>query len=206
MSPIVVHHPLAQHILTQLRDERTTPDRFRPLSQTLTTVLVLEATRKMPVRTCRVQTPLTETQGIELAHNLAAVPILRAGLGMLETVLNLFPSVTVGYIGLERNEETALARTYYSKLPSLANRFTLCLDPMLATGGSAVRALTLLKEAGAQDLTMVSIVSAPEGIEEVASQHPDVPIFTAAIDSGLNDLKYIVPGLGDFGDRLYGTG
>jgi uracil phosphoribosyltransferase len=124
---------------------------------------------------------------------------------MLETVVQLFPEVAVGYIGLERDENTAIARRYYSKLPNLANRYTLCLDPMLATGGSASQAVTFLKEAGATKIVMVSIVSAPEGISVMQQTHPDVEIVTAAVDEGLNEQRYIVPGLGDFGDRLYGT-
>lgn len=201
----VVSHPLANHLLTELRDESTPPERFRRVAHMLTTILVLEATRNVPSEPIRVKTPIEETDGSRLAMPIAAVPILRAGLGMLEAVVGLFPQVAVGYIGLERNEETALPRTYYSKLPDLTDKFTLCLDPMLATGGSASNALTLLREAGAKHLVMVSIVSAPEGVLALERTHPDVNVITASLDARLNERKYIVPGLGDFGDRLYGT-
>ena len=140
-----------------------------------------------------------------LGEGIAAVPILRAGLSMLEPVLQLFPDVKVGYVGLERHEDTAVARSYYMKLPQLDGRFTLCLDPMLATGGSAAQAIGQLKVAGAKQVVMVSVLAAPEGIEFLQKQHPDVPIVTASVDECLNEKKYIVPGLGDFGDRLYGT-
>jgi uracil phosphoribosyltransferase len=198
-------HPLAHHLLTCLRNVETTPNDFRRHCQTLTTLLVLQSTYALRTRDIRVQTPIKETDGKALDQSLAAVPILRAGLGMLETVVQLFPDVAVGYIGLERDENTAIARRYYSKLPNLANRYTLCLDPMLATGGSASQAVTFLKEAGATKIVMVSIVSAPEGISVMQQTHPDVDIVTAAVDEGLNERRYIVPGLGDFGDRLYGT-
>jgi uracil phosphoribosyltransferase len=152
-----------------------------------------------------VETPLKTTPGKLLGQSLAAVPVLRAGLGMLQPVVNLFPDVAVGYIGLERHEDTAIARSYYSKLPKLTGRYTLCLDPMLATGGSATQAIGLIKSYGATQITMVSVVSAPEGVAYLQAMHPDIQIVTAALDEGLNDRKYIVPGLGDFGDRLYGT-
>ena len=152
-----------------------------------------------------VQTPLEMTQVNKLGSGLAVVPILRAGLSMLEASLELFPDVAVGYIGLERSHDTAIAHSYYVKLPKLAGRFTLCMDPMLATGGSASQALSLLKANGAKDLVMVCVIAAPEGVEKLLSDHPDVPIYTAALDRQLNDLKYILPGLGDYGDRLYGT-
>jgi uracil phosphoribosyltransferase len=198
-------HPLAHHLLASLRDVRTTPTDFRRYCQTLTTLLALEATYGIRTRDEIVKTPLCSTAAKVLDQPLAAVPILRAGLGMLETVVQLFPDVAVGYIGLERNEDTAVARRYYSKVPRLAGRFTLCLDPMLATGGSASQAIGFLKEAGATKIVMVSVVSAPEGIAVLQEAHPDVDIVTAAVDEGLNERRYIVPGLGDFGDRLYGT-
>lgn len=205
MSVTVVDHPLAQHYLSQLRDKDTQPERFRRYANHLTTLLVIEATRGLGKMEVTVTTPLTDCQVNVLGQGIAAVPILRAGLSMLEPVLHLFPDVKVGYVGLERDEETAVARSYYQKFPNLEGRLTLCLDPMLATGGSAAQAISDLKAKGASQLAMVSVISAPEGIESLREAHPDVPIYTASIDERLNEKKYIVPGLGDFGDRLYGT-
>jgi uracil phosphoribosyltransferase len=201
----VCQHPLAQHLLTRLRDEQTPPEHYRRAARNLTTVLALAATEEYPVQNEMVTTPLTQTMGQSLAGGLAVIPILRAGLGMLEPVLELFPDVAVGYIGLERSEETAEARRYYAKLPKLNGRFTLCLDPMLATGGSAAQAVHMLKAQGAGPIRMVCVIAAPEGIAHFEQEHPDVPIITAAVDECLYANKYIVPGLGDFGDRLFGT-
>lgn len=205
MGITVVDHPLAAHLLTLLRDEATTPSRFRRLTKPLATALVLEATRDLPVQTHAVRTPLEATGGGALASGIVAVPILRAGLGMLEAVTDLFPDVTVGYLGLERDEETLLPRTYYGKLPPLEGREVLLLDPMLATGGSAVEACASIKERGPSGIRMVCIVAAPEGVKAMEVAHPDVSIVCAALDRELNDRGYILPGLGDFGDRLYGT-
>lgn len=205
MSLLVCDHPLAAHYLAELRDRSTQPDQYRRLARELTTLLTLEATRKIRSRQITVETPLEYTEGRRLDQPIAAVPVLRAGLGMLGPVTAMFPDVRVGYIGLERNEETAVARSYYMKLPQLAGCYCLCLDPMLATGGSAAQAIAFMKSHGAEQVTMVSIIAAPEGVEHLQAQHPDVDIHTAALDRGLNDLKYILPGLGDFGDRLYGT-
>lgn len=205
MAVHVVDHPLAQHCLGQLRDVATPPEQFRRLSRHLTTLLVIEATRSLVQVEETVITPIQNTRVKVLGEGLAAVPILRAGLSMLEPVLELFPDVAVGYVGLERNEDTAEARRYYMKLPRLEGRFCLALDPMLATGGSAAKAITELKANGTKKVTMVCVISAPEGIEFLQREHPDVEIFTASVDERLNDKKYIVPGLGDFGDRLYGT-
>ena len=205
MALQILDHPLAAHLLTTLRDKSTTPEQFRSLTDTLTTLLVLQATYGISTKDVMVETPLKTTPGKLLGQSLAAVPVLRAGLGMLQPVVNLFPDVAVGYIGLERHEDTAIARSYYSKLPKLTGRYTLCLDPMLATGGSATQAIGLIKSYGATQITMVSVVSAPEGVAYLQAMHPDIHIVTAALDEGLNDRKYIVPGLGDFGDRLYGT-
>jgi uracil phosphoribosyltransferase len=201
----VVEHPLAQHLLSGLRDKSTPPETFRRLSWTLTTMLVLEATRGIQSEDRSITTPIKTTTGQVLAEGLAVVPVLRAGLGMLEPVVQLFPDVAVGYIGLERNESTAIARSYYSKLPDLSNRYTLCVDPMLATGGSAAQAVSLIKGHGAKKVVMVCVVSAPEGVAKLESAHPEINIYTAALDEGLNEKFYIVPGLGDYGDRLYGT-
>lgn len=205
MNVTVVDHPLAGHLLLALRDESTPPALFRNLTERLTTVLMLEATKDLPTRERTVKTPIEETSGNVLAGPIVIVPILRAGLGMLDAVVELFPEVRVGYLGLERDEATFMPSAYYAKLPDMADAVTFVLDPMLATGGSANAALTSVKDAGAKTVRMVSVVSAPQGIEAVQNAHPDVPIYTASIDRTLNDNAYIVPGLGDFGDRLFGT-
>ena len=201
----VVDHPLAAHLLTELRDATTEPERFRHVSRRLATVIVLEATRRLGTRSQTVQTPLTATQGTRLDRPVVAVPILRAGLGLLETVTDLLPDVRVGYAGLERDEETLQPTSYYLKVPQLRDASVLLLDPMLATGGSAAFAVGLLKEHGATDIQLVCVVAAPEGVQRLADEHPDVRVVTAALDDGLNGVGYIVPGLGDFGDRLFGT-
>jgi uracil phosphoribosyltransferase len=201
----VVAHPLAGHLLATLRDRSTPPTVFRALTRHLTLALVLEATRDLPAVEREVATPLEATTGRFLADDLVAIPILRAGLGMLEAVTDTFPAVSVGYIGLERDERTLQPTSYYEKLPGLEGRHVLLLDPMLATGGSAVRACTSIRAGDPASLRMVCIVAAPEGAEAMAAAHPDVPIFAAALDRQLNDVGYILPGIGDFGDRLYGT-
>lgn len=201
----VVDHPLAAHLLAGLRDERTEPERFRSLTQRLSTVLVLEATRRLPSHAAMVTTPLAPADVQLLTGNVIAVPILRAGLGLLTAVTSLLPDVQVGYVGLERDEETLRPTSYYLKVPKLQDRPVLLLDPMLATGGSASFAADLLVERGAQDLTLVCVVAAPEGVERLTSDHPHMRIVTAGLDEKLNDVGYIVPGLGDFGDRLFGT-
>jgi len=202
----IVSHPLVKHILTQLRDERTEPARFRALARQLTFLLAIEATRDLPVRTHPVKTPLETTEGYSLAKAIVAVPILRAGLGMLEALTELFPDVRVGYIGLERDEQTAIARAYYCKLPPLENSRVLLLDPMLATGGSAAQAVEVLVNAGAEEIVHICVVAAPEGVRLLNEKFPQVRIVAASLDRGLNERKFILPGLGDFGDRLYGTG
>ena len=201
----VVDHPLARHLLTSLRDRETPPTVFRTLSKRLTTVLVLEATRDLATRAREIETPLEPMEGAELAAGLVAVPILRAGLGMLEPVSDLFPGVSVGYIGLERDERTLEPSSYYEKLPPMAGKQALLLDPMLATGGSAARAATAILAREPESLRMVCIVAAPEGVKTLEGSHPPVQIYAAALDRQLNDVGYILPGLGDFGDRLYGT-
>jgi uracil phosphoribosyltransferase len=205
MSVHVLDHPLASHLLMGLRDKETPPAMFRRCAKILTHLLIVEATRAIRTTLTEVETPVGLAGGRVLDQALAVVPVLRAGLGMLEPVVELFPDVAVGYIGLERHHDTAVARSYYSKLPHLEGKYTLCVDPMLATGGSAAQAISLIKAHGAESITMVSVVSSPEGVEYLQTKHPDVPIVTASIDEGLNEKKYIVPGLGDFGDRLYGT-
>ncbi|WP_395144133.1 uracil phosphoribosyltransferase [Armatimonas sp.] len=198
-------HPLALHLLTGLRAVETDPQHFRPLARRLTTLLALEATRDLPITAISLTTPLELMAGQVLAQGLVVIPILRAGLAMLEPFLELFPDVSVGYIGLERDHATAVAASYYCKLPQVTGKTTLVVDPMLATGGSANHAIALVKEAGAKDVRLVCVVAAPEGVAAVNEAHPDVPIYAAALDRELNDKKYICPGLGDFGDRLYGT-
>jgi len=201
----VVDHPLARTILTALRDATTPPPLFRLLAKRLALALVVEATRTVPTEARRVTTPLAEADGSRIAAPLVAVPILRAGLGMLEAVTELFPEVAVGYIGLERDHATFQPSAYYSKLPPLQGAWVLLLDPMLATGGSASAACTSLFAAQPARVTLLSVVAAPEGIDRLATEHPDLDVVTAAVDERLNDAAYIVPGLGDFGDRLYGT-
>lgn len=201
----IVDHPLAGHLLTGLRDERTEPERFRHLARRLSTVLILEATRELPTTTTSVTTPIEATSARVLGGGVVAVPILRAGLGLLEAATELLPDVGVGYAGLERDEDTLQPVSYYLKVPPLEGRSVLLLDPMLATGGSASFAASLLKERGATAVQLVCVVAAPEGVARLAAEHPDVAIVTAALDERLNDVGYIVPGLGDFGDRLFGT-
>ena len=201
----VLNHPLGAHILTRLRDRETKPATFRAFAHQIGLLLALEATRDLATREHLIDTPLEKHTGRVLAQPLAVVPILRAGLGMVQPFVDLFPDVSVGYVGLERDHVTAVARSYYQKLPPLAGKRVLAIDPMLATGGSAVQALDLLRQNGATDLALVVIVAAPEGVKAVEAAHPGVPIFTGVLDRELNEKRYILPGLGDFGDRLYGT-
>jgi uracil phosphoribosyltransferase len=202
----IVDHPLVHDALATLREKSTPPELFRRMAVRISLLLAAEATRDIPSTTVAVETPLGPAPGRRVKAGVVVVPVLRAGLGMLDAVLELIPSARVGHIGLQRDEITAVASQYYSKLPSdLTGCFVLMIDPMLATGGSAVAGLDLLRRAGARDVRMICIVSAPEGIALVARHHPDVQIYTPAVDQGLNAHKFIVPGLGDFGDRLYGT-
>jgi uracil phosphoribosyltransferase len=202
----LVQHPLVHDALATLREASTSPEIFRHMAVRISLLLACEATRDVPTVATRVQTPLGPAEGRQVRDGVVVVPVLRAGLGMLDAVLELIPTARVGHIGLQRDEMTAVASQYYSKLPAdLSDSFVLMIDPMLATGGSAVAALDLIKRSGGRDVRMICIVSAPEGIALVEKHHPDVHIYTPAIDRGLNDHKYIVPGLGDFGDRLYGT-
>lgn len=203
----VLDHPLAHHVVTHLRDKSTKPATFRTLCYQISLLLAVEATRDLPTFDKPIETPLEPMIGRVLSHQpLVVVPILRAGLGMVQPFLDVFPDVSVGYIGLERDHETAIARSYYCKLPPVnGSTRVLLVDPMLATGGSAVQAIQALRVRGAVDVALVSIVSAPEGVAHVERHFPQLPIYTAALDRELNDRKYILPGLGDFGDRLYGT-
>jgi uracil phosphoribosyltransferase len=202
----LVEHPLVHDALATLRDASTPPELFRRMAVRISLLLAAEATRDIPVAPVRVETPLGPADGRRLAGGVVVVPVLRAGLGMLDAVLELVPTARVGHIGLQRDEMTAVASQYYAKLPAdLESAFVLMIDPMLATGGSAVAALDRLREAGARRIRMICIVAAPEGIALVERHHPEVHIYTPAVDQGLNAHKFIVPGLGDFGDRLYGT-
>jgi uracil phosphoribosyltransferase len=202
----LVPHPLVHDALATLRDSATPPELFRRMAVRISLLLAAEATRDVPSVAATVRTPLGPAEGRRIAGNVVVVPVLRAGLGMLDAILELIPTARVGHIGLQRDELTAIASQYYSKLPAnLGRSFVLMIDPMLATGGSAVAALDLLRRAGARDVRMICIVAAPEGIALVERHHPDVRIFTPVVDEGLNEHKFIVPGLGDFGDRLYGT-
>jgi uracil phosphoribosyltransferase len=206
MPTHVLDHPLAAHIITHLRDKTTKPATFRTLAYQISLLLAIEATNNIETEPREIDTPLERMTGKVLAHQpLVVVPILRAGLGMVQPFTDIFPDVSVGYVGLERDHETAKPRSYYCKLPPLAGRHVFIVDPMLATGGSAVQALSIAKQHGGTDLTLVCIVSAPEGVAEVEKYHPGTVIHTAALDRELNARKYILPGLGDFGDRLYGT-
>jgi uracil phosphoribosyltransferase len=203
----VLQHPLALHLMTHLRDKTTKPATFRTLCYQLSLLLAIEATRDLATVEKIVDSPLETVAGQVLEQSgLVVVPILRAGLGMVQPFLDVFPDVSVGYIGLERDHTTAVARSYYCKLPPItAQSRVLIVDPMLATGGSAVQAIAALRAHGATNLALLSIVSSPEGIAAVAKEYPSLPIFTAALDRELDGSKYILPGLGDFGDRLYGT-
>ena len=201
-----VTHPLVQHKLSYLRDQETPTVHFRKLVNELTLLLTYEATKDFPTEPVEIETPLEKMQAQRISGKKVAVnPVLRAGLGMLEAVTELFPEVAVGYIGLERDEASLRPQSYYRKLPPVEGRHVLVLDPMLATGGSGSAATSAVKEGGPASIRFVCVVSAPEGLERMRSDHPDVPIFTAAVDRQLNDHGYILPGLGDFGDRLFGT-
>ncbi|MGC6424301.1 MAG: uracil phosphoribosyltransferase [Lentimonas sp.] len=199
-------HPLVQHYLTILRDTGTTVDVFRRASSGITGVLIIEAAKQLQLDTITVQTPLEETPGAEISGGVVFVPILRAGLGMLDASMAAIPGSSVGYIGLERDEETAEASCYYSKIPDLpAAQIVYVIDPMLATGGSAIQAIDVVKSQGARRVSMVSIIAAPEGVAALGEAHPDVSVVTGVIDRELDENKYIRPGLGDFGDRLFRT-
>jgi uracil phosphoribosyltransferase len=202
----LVEHPVAQDILLELRDVHTTPERFRQLAGRISVFLAADALRGLSSTETTVTTPLGPARGRRCHADVVLVPVLRAGLGMLPGMLELVPSARVGHIGLQRDERTAAASQYYAKLPQpLEQSYVLMIDPMLATGGSAVAALDMLTRAGARDIRLVCIVAAPEGIAAVEHAYPDVPIHTPVVDERLNEHKFIVPGLGDFGDRLYGT-
>jgi uracil phosphoribosyltransferase len=195
-----------QHNLARLRDRRTQPQEFRRLLGEIAALMIYEATRSFGVKPLKVQTPLESTRGFQLEREIVLVPVLRAGLGMLDSILQLIPHALVGFIGLKREETTLRAQFYHKSFPKNLSRFEVILiDPMLATGGSAVAALDLLVEQGAKHIRLVNLVAAPEGIRRVRESYPRVPVFTAAMDRQLNQKGFILPGLGDAGDRLFGT-
>ncbi len=202
----VITHPLVQHNLTRLRDKRTGPQEFRRVLGEVAALMIYEATRSFAVEQVTVKTPLAPAPGFQLRREVVLVPVLRAGLGMLDSILQLIPHARVGFIGLKREETTLRAMFYHKSLPPDLSRFEVILiDPMLATGGSAVAAMDLLSELGAKRVRLVNLVAAPEGIRRVRTHCPTLPIFTAAIDQKLNQRGYIVPGLGDAGNRLFGV-
>ena len=201
-----VTHPCIQHKLALIRDVDTGHKKFRELATEITMFVCYEALKNIKVREVDVQTPLATAKCHVIDEDIVVIPILRAGVGMLDGILTLVPSARVGFVGLERDEETARPVSYYQKMPPQINGgISIIIDPMLATGGSTVAAIDVLKEQGASRIVVVCIVTCPDGLARVAEAHPDVSIYAASIDPELNDKKYIVPGLGDAGDRLYGT-
>ena len=203
----IIDHPLIQHKLTIMRKTNTSSKDFRQLLDEISMLMGYEVTRDLPLEEIEINTPVARAKTKQIAgKKLAIVPILRAGLGMVDGLLSLVPVARVGHIGLYRDPDTHLPVEYYCKLPpNIQNRLVIVVDPMLATGGSASDALKMLKDKGCTDIRLMCLVAAPEGVAKVQADHPDVPIFTAALDEKLNDHAYIVPGLGDAGDRLFGT-
>ena len=203
----ILDHPLLQHKLTILRDENTSVTEFRQIVSEIATLMCYEATRDLPLEDVEVQTPVAKAVVKRIAgKKLAIVPILRAGLGMVDALVDLIPSAKIGHIGLYRDPVTHEPVEYYCKLPEdVGNRVTFVVDPMLATGGSAVAAIDFLKKHGCKNIIMMNIIGCPEGIKRVQEAHPDVDIYMAACDECLNEHKYIIPGLGDAGDRIFGT-
>lgn len=207
MQVFASRHPLIQHKLTLLRDKRTEPKKFRELVREIAILLAYEATADLALKPAQVETPLAPYNGAQLAEKIGLVPILRAGLAMVEGIWEMMPSAEVWHIGLYRDERTLRPVEYYNRLPvDPTVQVCLILDPMLATGGSAVATADILKRWGAKRIKFVGIIAAPEGIERLTTAHPDIPIHVAAIDERLNERGYIVPGLGDAGDRQFGTG
>lgn len=205
-SVIISSHPLVQHKLALLRRQETEPKKFRELVRELTQFLTYEATQDLPLQPRLVETPLAPIQAHRIAEAIGLVPILRAGLGMVDPILDMIPTAHVWHLGLYRDHETLMPVTYYNKLPPQVDvDLCLVLDPMLATGGSACAAVTILKQWGAQRIKFLGLIAAPEGVAALSAEHPDVPIHLAALDERLNDRGYIVPGLGDAGDRQFGT-
>lgn len=208
MAKVVVSdHPLVKHKLTLLRETETDPKKFRELIREITLLLAYEATKDLIIAPIEIKTPLTKTTGYKLKEPIGLIPILRSGLGMVEGIWEMIPSAEVWHIGLFRDEQTLRPVAYYNRLPVQPTvSVCLILDPMLATGGSAVKTVEILKEWGASRIKFMGLIAAPEGIERLSAEHPDVDIYVAAIDDRLNDHAYIVPGLGDAGDRQFGTG
>jgi uracil phosphoribosyltransferase len=208
-SIIMLHllkHPLLTHKITLLRRRETTTKDFRETLEEISGLMAYEITRDLPLRKITIQTPIEECDTFELAMDVVIIPVLRAGLGMVDGITNLIPTARVGHIGMYRDHVTLEPMTYYSKFPdNIADAVVMVLDPMLATGGSSSAALQIVKEHGAKTIKLVCVVGAPAGVERIMKDHPDVQIYLAAIDEKLNDLGYIVPGLGDAGDRLFGT-
>lgn len=202
----VSHHPLIQHTLTRLRDDATPPGEFRHLARVLSQLLLYEATADLPTRDATITTPMESCQAPLLSRPLTLVAILRAGLGMLHGMLDVLPEARVGHVGFARNEDTLQPEHYYSKLPEdIGQTNVLVLDPMLATGGTAAATLQLIKEAGAREVRFVCLVAAPQGVEALHDAHHDIPVHAASLDASLTDNGFILPGLGDAGDRLFGT-
>ncbi|MFA5518316.1 MAG: uracil phosphoribosyltransferase [Spirochaetota bacterium] len=201
-----IKHPFLTHKLTALRDINTSHKEFRELSSEITMLLCYEALKNIEVEDYEIKTPMTKMIGKRMKNDIVIVPILRAGVGMLDGILKLVPNARVGFLGIYRDHDTKLPVEYYSKLPeNLTNPLVFIIDPMLATGGSVVAAIDILKKQGFDHIVLISIISAPEGIKVVEDAHPDVQIFTGNVDDFLDENKYIIPGLGDAGDRLYGT-
>lgn len=204
--PHIVDHPLIQHKLTQIRNKHTGTKEFRENVNEIAALMAYEITRDIPLRKTETETPLTKCVTSELSRDIVLIPVLRAGLGMVDGITSLIPTVKIGHVGMYRDHNTHEPKNYYAKFPyRMKKAVVLVLDPMLATGGSASATLDKLKSEGATDLKLVCIVGAPEGVARVRKDHPEVDIFLAALDDGLNELGYIVPGLGDAGDRLFGT-
>ncbi len=202
----VMNHPLIVHKLSIMRDKNTSVKDFRECAHEVALLLGYEATKEMDMESFEIETPITKTMGKRIKRKIALVPILRAGLGMVDALMNLIPAAKIGHIGLYRNEETLEPVEYYCKLPTdIEEREVLVLDPMLATGGSAAAAIDFIKKRGAKNIRFVCIIAAPSGIEALQKAHPDVDIYCGAVDEKLNEHGYIVPGLGDAGDRLFGT-
>lgn len=203
----ILDHPLLRHKLAILRDKNTDTKQFRELVKEIATLMAYESFKEVPTCEIQVETPLeVTTQTVVKENSIAIVPILRAGLGMVDGILSLFPAAKVGHIGLYRDEETLQPQEYYCKLPvAIEKKVVMVVDPMLATGGSACDAITMLKKRGVEKIKLMSIVGAPVGVEKVAETHPDVEIFVATLDRCLNENGYILPGLGDAGDRIFGT-
>ncbi len=203
----IVEHPLVQHKLTLMREKDTSTASFRRLLREISLLLAYEVTRELPMTTRMIETPMCPMEAPQIeGKKLALISILRAGNGLLDGILDLIPAARVGFVGLYRDPETLQPVQYYFKVPAgLDERLTIIVDPMLATGNSSAAAVSLLKEAGARDIRFLCLLAAPEGIARMQEAHPDVPIVTASVDSHLNDHGYIVPGLGDAGDRMYGT-